>query len=50
MKTKSHQTQQIDLFSQFNESRLNYEEMVTVRGGDKQDEGNVADQQEDGFN
>ena len=50
MKTTNHQTQSIDLFSQFNESRLNQEEMFAVRGGDKQDKGNTADRQEDGFN
>ena len=50
MKTTNHQTPSTDLFSQFNESRLNHQEMFAVRGGDDQDKGNTADRQEDGFN
>ena len=48
--TMNQQNQNTDIFSRFNDSCLDYEEMFTVRGGDKQDEGNTADQQDDGFN
>ena len=54
MRTTNHQTPDHDLFSQFTDSRLNYQEMFAVRGGDNDtsdtDEGSTLDQQDDGFN
>ena len=52
MRTTNHNTPSNDLFSKFNENRLNHQEMFTVRGGgeDKEDHGSVADVQDDGFN
>ena len=56
MRTSNPNTPSQDLFSQFNDSRLNYKEMFSVRGGDNENEddelnqGSTADQQDDGFN
>ena len=53
MRTTNHKTPNNDLFSKFNENRLNHQEMFTVRGGDDNsdlDKGNTKDIQDDGFN
>ena len=55
MKTKAQnlqeqKNQQVDLFEQFSNNRLDHSEMFAVRGGGHNDEGSQADVQEDGFN
>ena len=54
MKTKAQnlqeqKNQQVDLFEQFSNNRLDHSEMFAVRGGDD-DGGSQADVYEEGFN
>ena len=54
--TMNQQDPNMNLFNRFHASSLTYNEMFTVRGGDKEKEddelsqGSTADKQEDGFN
>ena len=50
---RNQQSPNVELFSQFSESRLTYNEMFAVRGGGDGDDdqgGSQSDIQDDGFN